>query len=85
MIPDTPVFIRRLGPDPHADGAQTEALHNCPDLFELADGNFALIGIEMTAKALPHLPPSASCGPDERIVWIPRRLLVGARSDIPNA
>jgi len=85
MIPDTPVFVRRLGPDPHADGAQTEALHNCPDLFELSDGNFALIGIEMTAKALPHLPPSASCGPDERIVWIPRRLLVGARSDIPNA
>ena len=85
MIPEKPEFIRRLGPDPHAGGAQTEALHNCPDLFELSDGNFAVIGIEMTARAIPNLPPSASCGPDERVVWIPRRLLVRAKADIPDA
>lgn len=78
------MFLRRLGPDPHAGGAQTAALCNCPDLFELEDGNFAVIGIDMTAKAAPSLPPSASCGPDERIVWIPRKLLVLAKSDIPD-
>lgn len=85
FIPDTPVFLRRLGPDPHANGAQTVSLMNCPDILELSDGNFAVIGIEMTAQALPNLPPTVSCGPDERVVWIPRATLVKAKSDIPNA
>lgn len=75
---------RRLGPDPHAGGAQTPALSNCPDIFELDDGDFAIIGIDMTAAALPHLPADASCGPDERIVRVPRRILVNAKPDIPH-
>jgi hypothetical protein len=41
-------FLRRLGPDPHANGAQTVALNGCPDLWELANGDFAIIGIDMT-------------------------------------
>ncbi|MBU6401247.1 MAG: hypothetical protein KGS61_13100, partial [Verrucomicrobia bacterium] len=57
---------------------------NCPDIFELDSGDFAVIGITMTAKAAPHLPPSASCGPDESIVWIPRKTLVLAKPDIPD-
>lgn len=77
-------FMRRLGPDPHAGGRMTPALNNCPDLFELADGNFAAIGIDIT-DAASKLPPSASCGPDERIVWIPRDTLVNAKPDIPDS
>lgn len=77
-------FRRRIGPDPHANGAQTVALCNCPDIFELGDGDFAIIGIDITSAARPQLPPSASCGPDERIVRIPRNLLVNAKADIPN-
>lgn len=75
---------RRLGPDPHANGAQTVALNNCPDMFELESGDFAIIGIDITAEAAPKLPASASCGPDERIIRIPRNLLVNAKSDIPD-
>jgi hypothetical protein len=78
-------FRRRLGPDPHADGALTAALANCPDLFELESGDFAAIGIDITDKAKARLPESASCGPDERIVWIPRKTLVLAKKDIPDA
>lgn len=77
-----PQFLRRIGPDPHANGAQTEALHNCPDLWELSDGNFAVIGIDMTAETAGRLPSTAGCGPDERVVWIPRRVLVAAKEDI---
>lgn len=77
-------FLRRLGPDPHANGAQTPALENCPDVWELEDGDFAIIGIDITAAAQPKLPPSASCGPDERIVRVPRRILVAAKGDIPS-
>lgn len=82
-VPAIPVFLRRLGPDPHLNGAHTISLQQCPDILELSDGNFAVIGIEMTAKALPNLPPTVSCGPDERIVWIPRATLVNAKADIP--
>ena len=78
------VFRRRIGPDPHANGAQTIALQNCPDIFELESGDFAIIGIDITTGAAAKLPPSASCGPDERIVFIPRNLLVNAKPDIPD-
>jgi hypothetical protein len=79
------MFLRRIGPDPHANGARTIALCNCPDIFELESGDFAVIGIDMTDIGRANLPPSASCGPDERIVRIPRSLLVNAKPDIPSA
>lgn len=82
---NTPAFLRRLGPDPHANGQQTPALNGCPDIWELADGDFAVIGIDMTAETKDHLPSTAGCGPDERIVRVPRRILVAARADIPSA
>lgn len=77
-------FLRRLGPDPHANGRQSIALNKCPDIFELQSGDFAIIGIDITDKAISKLPPTAGCGPDERIVFIPRHLLVEAKSDIPD-
>ncbi len=77
-------FFRRIGPDPHANGAQTIALQNCPDVWELECGNFAIIGIDITDAAKPKLPPSAGCGPDGRVVFIPRNLLVNAKSAIPD-
>ena len=78
-------FIRRLGPDPHSNGAQTPALDGCPDIWELADGDFAVIGIDMTDKVIDQLPLSAGCGSDERIVRVPRRTLILARGEIPEA
>ena len=77
-------FRRRLGPDPHAGGVLTIALRGCPDIFELGSGDFAVIGIDITESSVKHLPPSAGCGPDERIVLVPRRTLVLAKPDIPN-
>jgi hypothetical protein len=78
------VFLKRLGPDPHANGAQTVALRGCPDIFELESGDFAIIGIDITEISAAHLPPTAGCGPDERIIRIPRKTLVLAKSDIPD-
>jgi hypothetical protein len=77
------MFMRRLGPDPHANGAQTFALQGCPDIWELDTGDFAVIGTDITNIAT-RLPTSASCGPDERIIRIPRKTLVLAKSDIPD-
>jgi hypothetical protein len=78
------MFLRRLGPDPHQNGAQSAGLRGCPDVFELETGDFAVIGKDITPQAIPQLPPGASCGPDERIVVIPRKTLVGAKPNIPE-
>jgi hypothetical protein len=78
------MFAKRIGPDPHANGAMTIALNNCPDIWELESGDFAIIGIDITDKAISKLPPTAGCGPDEKVVLIPRNLLVNAKSDIPD-
>jgi hypothetical protein len=76
------MFLRRLGPDPHANGAQTAALNGCPDILELESGDFAVIGEDITASALAHMLPTAGCGPDERVVRIPRKTLILAKRDI---
>jgi hypothetical protein len=78
-------FTKRIGPDPHANGAKTSALLGCPDILELEDGDFVVIGTDVTADAKPHLAFGANCGPDERIIRIPRRTLVLAKADIPNS
>jgi len=77
------MFLKRLGPDPHANGLQTPALRGCPDIFELESGDFAIIGADITALS-GELPAGANCGPDERMIRIPRKTLMLAKSDIPN-
>jgi hypothetical protein len=79
------MFARRIGPDPHAGGAKTAACAGCPDIWEASDGTFLVIGADVTAEAASLLAPSASCGPDERIVRIPRKTLVLAKPDIPSS
>jgi len=78
------MFSKRIGPDPHANGRMTVALHHCPDIWQMTNGDFAIIGIDITDEAKGKLPATASCGPDERIIRIPRNLLVDAKSDIPD-
>ena len=78
------MFLKRLGPDPHANGAKSSGCDGCPDIWELEGGDFAIIGLDITATAIAKLPPTAGCGPDERIVRLPRNLLVNAKRDIPD-
>jgi hypothetical protein len=75
-------IVRRLGVPPSRRGSLGNA--NCPDLFELADGRFAVIGTDMTAELEGKLPADASRGPDERIVVVTRQTLVRAKHDIPE-
>ena len=78
-----PTIVRRLGIAPAARSVECVACNNCPDLFELDDGDFAVIGFDMTAEMADRLPPDAGCGPGERIVRVPRAVLVAARREIP--
>jgi len=76
-------IVRRLGVAPRLRGSATGA--TCPDLFELADGNFAVIGTDVTDSLESHLPADAARADYERIVVITRETLVKAKPDIPDA
>ena len=78
------MFKKRIGPDPHSCGATCSESVGCPDIWELDTGDFAVIGADITAAAIGQLPPSAGCAADERIVRLPRHLLVNAKRDIPD-
>jgi hypothetical protein len=77
------MFKKRLG----AAAPQTKLAcaggHGCPDVLELKTGDFAIIGSDITEEARAHLPAGSGVGPGERVVKIPRHLLVAARADIP--
>jgi len=75
---------RRLGPDPHANGAKSAGCQGCPDIMELDSGDFAIIGADITAEVQGKLPPTFGCGPDERVVRVPRKTLILAKPDIPD-
>lgn len=57
----------------------------CPDIFELSDGNFAVIGTDATASLDARLPADAARADHERIVVISRETLLRAKGDIPDA
>ena len=76
--------LRRIGPDPHLGGTKTPGLQGCPDIFELENGDFAIVGRDVTTTVITELPPGATCGPDERIIVIPRKTLVLAKPHIPE-
>lgn len=78
------MFKKRVGPDPHANGNMTGGAKGCPDIWEMEDGSFAIIGVRATNELQSLLPPTASCGYDEEIVILPRGFLIAAKKDIPN-
>jgi hypothetical protein len=73
---------RRLGSSPQERGACLSE-NNCPDIFELTDGRFVVIGDDITDDIRPSLPADAGIGAMERAVVITRETLVSARTDIP--
>jgi hypothetical protein len=79
------MFLRRIGPTPQVNDLLCVGCRNCPDIWELDNGDFAIIGKDITDDATPNLPPSAGCGSDERIVRLPRIVLVNAKTHIPDS
>lgn len=78
------MFVRRIGPLEKSAVPQCQSTCGCPDIWELENGDFAVIGADITEHA-GLLPPTAGCAPTERMVRIPRRLLVQAKAHIPDA
>ncbi len=76
-------FVRRLGKSP-AELDRTEAKLGSPDIWELTNGDAAVIGRDLTDAYASRLPDGVTVAPDERIVVIPRATIVAAKKDIPN-
>jgi hypothetical protein len=77
-------FKRRLGKSALELG-DTNQSPSCPDLWELDNGDFVVIGRDHTADYAHRLPPGVSIGEDERLVVVPRNMVVAAKPDIPDA
>jgi hypothetical protein len=76
------MFTKRIAPI--TETANCAGTYGCPDIWELADGDFAIIGADITDLAA-QLPPGAGCAPHERMIRLPRQLLIGAKRNIPDA
>jgi hypothetical protein len=75
-------FLRRLGSTPRERGSLNNT--TCPDVFELTNGDFAVIGTDATEDLEAKLPPGSARADYERIVVITRETLVAAKRDIPE-
>ncbi len=76
--------IRRLGTAPKVRG-ETTNVSGSPDVLELDDGSFAVIGVDITDELGRRPLADARCAPDERIVRVTRKTLIAAKRDIPEA
>jgi hypothetical protein len=74
-----------LGSTPPERGSIQEG--SCPDIFELASGDFAVIGTDAAndPALLASLPPDAGIAPYERIVVVSRSTMLHAKRDIPDS
>lgn len=79
----TAPFARRLGKSPLVLGV-TEHDPTCPDIWELGNGDVAVIGRDLTDAYASRLPAGVSVGEDERLVIIPGTMLISAKADIPD-
>jgi hypothetical protein len=77
-------FERRLGKSALELG-NTSNNPTCPDIWELNNGDVAVIGRDLTENYATRLPEGVSVGSDERLVIIPGIMLRAAKVDIPDA
>ncbi|MFF3753387.1 hypothetical protein ACFYYH_23435 [Streptomyces sp. NPDC002018] len=78
------LFERRLGKSAeelgHSDGKDA-----CPDIWQLDNGDIAVIGRDLTSHFATRLPEGVSLAADERLVVIPGNMLGAAKPDIADA
>jgi hypothetical protein len=74
------MFLKRLG---ESNGSLCG--HNCPQVLEMNDGDFAVVGLDITEEAVGLMPPGPGVGAKEKVVKIPRRVIIAARAELPAA
>lgn len=77
-------FRRRLGKSALELGESNDT-PSCPDIWELDNGDIAVIGRDLTHTYAGRLPGDVRVGLDERLVIIPGNMLSAAKANIPDA
>ncbi|GAA1636831.1 hypothetical protein [Actinoplanes couchii] len=77
-------LTRRWGKSSHELG-NTSGDGSCPDVWELSNGDVAVIGQDLTDSYRGRLPDGVSVDPGERLIIVPRSTMIAARVDIPDA
>jgi hypothetical protein len=75
--------VRRLGMTP-AELGNTTGVSGSPEILELDDGAFAVIGVDITDQVGDLALLGAQCAPNERVVRVPRNTFTAAKNDIPE-
>ena len=76
------MFLKRLG----GNGANMcESGRYCPQILEMANRDFAVVGEDITDVAALAMPPGPGVGPKERVIQVPGRVFIAARAEIPAA
>ncbi|MFE1962332.1 hypothetical protein [Streptomyces sp. NPDC059479] len=78
------LFERRLGKSAEELG-NSDGKDDCPDIWQLDNGDIAVIGRDLTSHYGPRLPEGVTLAADERLVVIPGNMLSAAKSDIADA
>ncbi|WP_344583459.1 hypothetical protein [Streptomyces lunalinharesii] len=78
------LFVRRLGKSA-AELGNSQGRDECPDIWQLSNGDIAVIGRDLTDDYASRLPEGVALGADERLVVIPGDMLSAAKPDIDDA
>ncbi|RKT54143.1 hypothetical protein C8E97_2748 [Saccharothrix australiensis] len=71
-------FVRRLGDN------ESPPYETCPDVWEMDNGDFVVIGSDLTDEYRARLPEGVSIASHERLVVVPRRRLLSAKTHLPD-
>ena len=77
-------FVRRLGKSAEELGNTSQG-KTCPDIWELSNGDIAIVGTDVTEDFADRLPNDVSVGANERLVVIPRNMIIAAKQEFPDA
>jgi hypothetical protein len=78
------LLVKRLGKSAAELGNSKDG-DECPDIWQLSNGDIAVIGRDLTELYGSRLPQGVSLRADERLVIIPGNMLSAAKADIPDA
>ena len=77
-------FRRRIGKSAAELGGTSQG-KTCPDIWELSKGDIAVVGTDMTEVFSDRIPSDMLVGAHERLIVIPRNMLIAAKPEIPDA
>ncbi|RDG37686.1 hypothetical protein [Streptomyces corynorhini] len=78
------LFAHRLGKSAKELG-NSDGSDECPDIWQLDNGDVAVIGRDLTSDYARRLPVGVALAADERLVVIPGNMLRAAKPDIADA